>query len=1078
MDSRGYYRTPTIAGQTIVFVCEDDLWSVDARGGIARRLTAGPGLVSLPRLSPDAQTIAYVGRDEGTPEVYTIPVLGGRPRRLTFLGCETLNVCGWSRDGATIYFTADAGVPFVRETVAFAVPAAGGEARRLPVGHAMSLDVAAGGATVIGRNNLDPARWKRYRGGTAGHLWVDATGDGTFARLGAELNGNLVWPMWVNGDVAFVSDHEGIANVYAVKPDGSDLRRLSNETEYFARYPSTDGERIVYACGGEIILVDPWNGPARVNVQTPSAAPQTARRFVDAGDLLEDYAPSPDGKALALTTRGHAYTMPLWEAAVSEIGALTPGRRRQAVWLHDGTRIAYVEDGAGFERIAVEPVDQPAQPRHVLSRDVGRITELVASPCGERLAFANHRHELYVLDLGGEPRLLDTSPAWRCMDLAFSPDGKWLAYTWSPKSATMIIRIADCESGALIDATEALREDRAPAWDPDGKYLYFISARDFNPVYDALQFDLSFPHAMRPYVVTLRLDVANPFVPLPAPLHRGKDDDGDDEDEGDDGDAKTAKPPKPVTIDAAGMPHRILAFPVEEGSYARVAGAKDRAIFSRFPVRGIKPGRRDDDDEGGTLLAYDFTAQRSATLAGDIDGFVLGNDARTLVYESRRKLRAIDAGGELPEEEPEEKPPTEMNRRSGWLDLGRIGVAVEPRAEWAQMLREAWRLQREQFWDPQMSGVDWDAVLVRYEALLPLVRTRAELSDVIWEMQGELGTSHAYEMGGDLRTPPQYRRGFLGADYHWDAARAGYVIDAILRGDSWNRNDDSPLAEPGLDVRPGDAIVAVAGVRVTHDRTPDELLVNLAGRDVALDVARDGGTKRVLARALRDEHALRYRAWVDANRRLVHERTNGRVGYLHVPDMGPWGFAEFHRGYLTEFERDGLIVDVRYNRGGHVSPLLLEKLTRKRVGYDISRYGPAQPYPPESVGGPIVALTNQFAGSDGDIFSHVFKLYGLGPLIGMRTWGGVVGINPYHELVDGTTTTQPEYAFWFSDVGWGVENYGTDPDVVVDIAPQDAAAGRDPQMEKALELIGALIAKAPPRPAFPPFPNRAFPPRG
>jgi tricorn protease len=1077
MDSHGYYRTPTIAGDTIVFVCEDDLWSVGAGGGLARRLTAGPAAVTLPRLSPDGATVAYVGRDEGSPEVYTIPALGGPPRRLTFLGSDALYVCGWSHDGREIYFTSDAGVPFVKETVAFAVARDGGQPRRLPVGHAMAIDVAANGATLIGRNNLDPARWKRYRGGTAGHLWVDAAGAGDFVRLGAQLDGNLVWPTWLDGRVTFLSDHEGIANLYAVRPDGSELVRLTDERTYFARFPATDGTRVVYACGGEIVLLDPRAGTsARVPIETPSAAPQTARRFVHAADLLETYAPAPGGKELALVSRGHAYTMPLWEAAVSEHGGEGAARRRAIVWLHDGLRVAYVDDTAGYERVAVEPVDQSAPPAYVTNADVGRITELIASPCGDRLAFANHKHELFVLDLGGEPRKLDTSRAWRCIDLAFSPDGRWLAYVWSPKASTSIVRIADCETGALIDATEALREDRSPAWDPEGKYLYFISARDFNPIYDALQFDLSFPHAMRPYVATLRRDVPNPFVPLPAPLHHAKDDD-DDADEADDADGKPVKKqPAPVTIDADGLPQRILAFPVDEGNYQRIAGAKGRALFSRFPVLGIKTGRHDHDEEGGELLAYDFTAQRSATLASDIDGFVLGGDARTLVYESREKLRAIDAGGELPEDDADEKPATETNRRSGWLDLGRIGVQIEPRAEWAQMLREAWRLQREQFWDPQMSGIDWDAVLERYAALLPRVRTRAELSDLIWEMQGELGTSHAYEMGGDLRVPPQYKRGFLGADYAWDAARAGYRIEAILRGDSWNRGDDSPLAEPGVDVRAGDAIVAVGGARVSRERTPDELLVNLAGRDVALDVERDGTTHRVLVRALRDERMLRNRAWVDANRRAVHERTGNRVGYVHIPDMGPWGFAEFHRGYLTEFERDGLIVDVRYNRGGHVSPLLLEKLARKRVGYDVSRYGPPQPYPPESLGGPLVAITNQFAGSDGDIFSHCFKLYGLGTLVGMRTWGGVVGINPYHELVDGTVTTQPEYSFWFLDAGWTVENYGTDPDVEVDIAPQDSAAGIDPQMERALALIETALTAAPARPAFPPYPDRSYRP--
>ncbi len=1080
MVSQGYYRTPTLSGSTIVFVCEDDLWTVDAGGGIARRLTAGPGPCTLPRISPDGECVAYVGRDEGGPEIYVLPTVGGPPRRLTFLGSDALHCCGWSHDGSEIYFTSDAGAPFIRETAAFAVGRDGGPPRRLPVGHAMSFAIAPGGAMLLGRNNLDPARWKRYRGGTAGQLWVDPDGTGTFARLGRELDGNLVWPMWLGDRVAFLSDHEGIGNLYSIAPDGSDLQRLTAEDEYFARFPATDGTRIVYAAGADIVVYDARTGTAeRVAIEAPSAAPQTARRFVDAADLLETYAPSPDGTAIALVSRGRAYTMPLWEAAVSEYGDDGHARRREIVWLHDGKRIAYVDDAPGYERILVAPVDQSAPPAAVTHGDLGRITELVASPAGDRLAFANHKHELAVLDLGAEPRIIETSNAWRCTDLAFSPDGRWLAYASFPKANTSIVRIADCEGTGVIDATEPLREDRSPAWDPEGKYLYFISARDFNPVYDALQFDLSFPQAMRPYVVALRADVPNPFTPLPASLHKAKDDaDEDDDDKDDEDDAKAPKKPAPIAIEAAGLPQRILAFPVEEGAYARIAGVKGRAVFSRFPVRGIKAD--DDDDDaggGGTLEAYDFAAARSAALASAVDDFVLGADGRTLIYESHGKLRAIDAGGELPDDEPDEKPAAETNRRSGWLDLGRIGVLVEPAHEWAQMLREAWRLQREQFWDPAMSGIDWPRVLDRYAVLLPRVRTRAELSDLIWEMQGELGTSHAYEIGGDVRVPPQYRRGFLGAETAWDGALGGYRIDAILRGDSWDRQHDSALAEPGLDVRIGDAIVAVGGVAVSAVRTPDELLVNRAGRDVALDLVRDGTRRRVIVHALRDERLLRYRAWVDANRRLVHERTGGRVGYVHIPDMGPWGFAEFHRGYLTEFERDGLVVDVRYNRGGHISPLLLEKLARKRVGYDIARYGPPVPYPPESVGGPLVAITNQFAGSDGDIFSHCFKLYGLGPLIGMRTWGGVVGINPYHELVDGTVTTQPEYSFWFADVGWQVENYGTDPDVEVDIAPQDSAAGVDPQMETALRLIGEALERAPARPVFPPFPNRAHPPR-
>jgi len=1083
VSASGYVRTPTIADDRIVFACEDDLWIVGAEGGIARRLTSTDGECTLPRLSPDGTLVAFVGREEGSPELYVMDAEGGVPRRLTHLGSETLYCCGWSRDARFVYFTADAGSPFVKETLAFRVSAKGGEPVELGIGHTMTIDVAENGATLLGRNAIDPARWKRYRGGTAGHLWVDARGDGEYARICRDIDGNLVWPQWLGGRVLFLSDHEGIGNLYSVAPDGGDLRRHTDEREYYARFPATDGARVVYACGGELVLLDPRDGSVRrVPVQMPSNAWETARRFSDASDLLETWRPSHDGTALAMTVRGRAYTMPLWEEAVTEhpasdstAPAAVLARRRLTTWLNDDRRVAYVDDASGYERIAIARVDHGAPASYVTDENYGVLHDLAASPAGDRLAFANNRNELWLLDESAQPRLLDRSVGERIGDLAFSPDGRWLAYVWSPKARTTIIRLAECETGRIVDATSPLREDHSPAWDPEGDVLYFISTRDFHPVYDALQFELSFPEASRPYLVTLRETVANPFTPKPAPLHKRRDhDDDEDEDE--------KKPAKPVVVEAEGLPLRMLAFPVDEGDYDRIAAAKGRAVFSRFPVRGIRPPERErQEDSDGELIAYDFEEQRSATLAFEVEDFVLGPDARTLVYLSHGKLRAIDAGGDLPEEGDEEKPPQEIGRRTGWLDLARVSVLVEPRAEWRQMLREAWRLQRENFWDPQMSGIDWDAVLRRYEALLPKVRTRNELSDLIWEMHGELGTSHAYEFGGDKPVPPQYKRGFLGADVVWDDALNAYAVKRILRGDPWNREADSPLAEPGVDVKEGDLIVAVGGRTVSANDGPGALLVNQAGRDVVLSVVRPstssgqaGSTpRRVLVRTLKDERLLRYRAWVDANRALVHARTGGRVGYVHIPDMGAWGFAEFHRGYLSEFDRDGLIVDVRYNRGGHVSALLLEKLARKRVGYDVSRWTPPFPYPEESVGGPMVAVTNQFAGSDGDIFSHCFKLYGLGPLVGMRTWGGVVGINPRHRLVDGTETTQPEFSFWFADAGWGVENYGTDPTHEVDVAPQETLRGEDPQLDTALRLMDEALAKARPRPEFPPKPNRA-----
>ncbi len=1080
MNQRGYCRYATVAGDLVVFLCEDDLWSVSKTGGTARRLTTSAGEISTPHLSPDGVTIAFVAREEGSPEVYLMPAAGGPARRATFLGGDTCIVSGWTPDGRNVLFCSDASSPFVKEAHAFRLSLDDGSAERLRLGHARSLAQHPDGRIAIGRNNDDPARWKRYKGGTAGDLWVDRDGTGNFTRL-ISLVGNPVWPMWIGERIYFLSDHEGIGNIYSVALSGDDLRRHTNETEYFVRFPSTDGETIAFTAGARVGLLDTRTDEVTYPpIDVPSAESQTARRFVEIDDDLENFAPSPGGTSLILVSRGRVVTMPLWEEAAVVHGAGSRVRYRLAAWLADGERFVCVSDDGGVERLEIRRADGDGTPQILPLGDIGRIVELAASPVSGVVAIANHRQELAIVDVAeGRARTIDKSAASHVHDLAFSPDGRWLAYATATRADaastanpdTSILRIAKVKSGAVHDVTPLLRADRSPAWDPDGNYLYFISTRDFNPVYDALQFDMSFPQASRPFLVTLREDVPDPFVPKPAPVHKERD--RDERDERDDDKARDV--PK-IDIDFEGIGGRILGFPVEESNYEQIVAARGRAIFTQTAMRGLKPQSPswDDDDATATLLAYDFELQRTGALAQDVGEIRIGADHRTLVYASRERMRAIDALGELPEEPHDEpKPHNEPGRRSGWLDLSRASVLVTPRDEWAQMYDEAWRMQREQFWDEKMSGVDWSLVHERYAKLLPLVRTRAELSDVMWEMFGELGTSHAYEIGGDHRTPPQYRRGFLGADLAWNGD--GYEIRKLYRGDSWDRDADSPLAAPGLAIHEGDTIVAIGGRPLGQDVTPDELLVNTAGRDVLLTLGNGKRRRRVVVRALRDERMLRYRAWVDANRALVHERTGGRVGYVHIPDMGPWGFAEFHRGYLSEFDREALIVDVRYNRGGHVSPLLLEKLARRRIGYDISRYNPPEPYPKESVSGPIVALTNQFAGSDGDIFSHAFKLYKLGPLVGKRTWGGVVGINPYHRLVDGTITTQPEFSFWFADVGWNVENYGTDPDYDIDIAPHHDRDGFDPQMEKALELAQTRAAETNGKPHFEPRPQLTIP---
>ncbi|GAP37860.1 S41 family peptidase [Piscinibacter sakaiensis] len=1086
MPDPAYLRQPSLQGDTVVFVSDDDLWLARLGSGtaLAHRLTAGRGEPATPCLSPDGRWIAYVSRDERHPEVTLLPTDGGAARRLTWLGPDVM-VRGWTPRGHVL-FVSTHGQPFFRNYRAWTIDPAGGEPQLLPLGQVNHLDHDLEHPLhrrVIGRNTADPARWKRYRGGTVGQIWVDEHANQQFRRLA--LPGNLSAPMWLGGRLYFLSDADGVGNLHSCRPDGSDLQRHTDHEAFYARHAQCDGARIVYQCGGDLWRYDPASDASeRLDIVLPGDRAQTARRFVPAAEHLGTLHLHPQGHSLALEARGQCLTMPLWDGAVHRHGPAEGARLRHGQWLADGRSLVVVSDASGEEQLEVH-VDGAAHP---LPGDIGRVTELLAAPQGRRVALANHRNELWLVELApdaGEARdaavftRLGQSGAGRYEDLAWSPDGAWLACsaaTSARQRAIQLVRVAD---GHAVLATAPAFRDRAPAFDPAGRYLYFLSARSFDPVADAVNFDFGFPRAVRPYLVALQAGGPPPFDAPPRGLQ--------------------AEPPAAATatatapalaIDLEGLAERVAAFPVPEGRYGRIAGvAGGKVVWTLRPVVGTH-GRGGHPDGAGPLQQFDFASGRVETLLASVEDFVLAADHVSLLARDGPRLRAI-AADRRPE--PEALAETAPSRRSGWIDLARVRVAVQPRAEWRQMLREVWRLQRDQFWAADLSGVDWDAAWAQYAPLLERVATRGEFSDLVWELQGELGTSHAYEWGGDHRQPPWGALGQLAARWRWAdagaprgapagaALPAGWELTQIERGDPWEADADSPLHALGVEAQPGERIVSVNGQPLDRRHPPSSALVDQAGCRVALGLAGLGPdgrprSREVLVRTLRDAAPVHYRAWVDGRRRWVHDQSQGRVGYLHLPDMGAAGYAEFHRAFLAECDRAGLVVDLRYNRGGMVSSLLLGKLARRRIGLCRPRWAEPIPYPEDSVAGPMVALANEHAGSDGDIFSHGFKAMGLGPLVGTRTWGGVVGIEPRHRLVDGSETTQPEYAFWFRDLGWDLENHGTEPDIVVDNAPQDHAAGRDVQLEVALAECLRRIDEAEPAPRPGAEPRRARPP--
>ncbi len=1075
--SDGYYRYPTVYQDSVVFVSEDDLWQVPRTGGVARRLTVGLAEVSRPRFSPDGQWIALVGKESGDSEIYVMPSQGGPLERLTYLGA-TVTVQGW-QDDHTIIFASNADRPFRSWYDLWTVDLSASAPAPMPYGRANAIARAAHGGVVLGRNTQDPARWKRYRGGTRGYLWIDPTGAGTFTRFEG-LEGNFASPMWIGSEIYFLCDSEGVSNLYAMSPDGSNLRRLTQHQDYYARNASNDGRYIVYHVAGDLYSYDTQHqAETKIAIDYASPFTQRARLFPAFSKFWTGYQANPkDAEELLLSSRGKLFQMGAYMGPVLPVGLTEGVRYRLSTWLPDGEHLLTTSDEGGEEALYwVDPKGAEASRR--LPQDLGMAIDLTVSGDGKYAALANHRMELWLVDLEAwSATRIDQSEYDTMMGFDFSPDHRWLAYSCATGPRAAVIKLYELGTGQSRTITGPQLADVHPVFDPAGKYLYFLSYRVFNPVYDNLRFDLGFPKGMQPYLITLAKTTPSPLL-QPEPLDQksgAKAESNEHEAQADEEDAKTAtRQPEPVIIDFEGIEHRVIALPVAEGRYLQLAALPGRLLYSTREPEGsldqsFYPGA---PRAKATLKMYDFRTLREEVLAQQITSFHLSPDRSKVLIRSRHALRLVKAGDKVDEKK------REPGRESGLVDLSRVSLEVDRGSEWSQMLREAWRLMRENFWTADMSGIDWDEVYHRYQALLPRVATRAEFSDLMWEMQGELGTSHAYELGGDYRPEPAHRLGHLAmrADYVLDAN--GYQVTHVMTGDSWQDGHDSPLNAPGVGLQPGDVIRAVNRQPVGPDLPPEALLVNQAGQPVRLTIIRAGKseTEEVTVKPLASEFEVYYRQWVNDNRTYVHQASDGRVGYVHIPDMGPRGYAEFFRGYLDEDGRDALIVDVRFNGGGHVSQLILEHLGRRRLGYDLPRRGQPIPYPEDSMLGPIVALTNEHAGSDGDIFSHAFQMMKLGPLIGTRTWGGVVGINPRIQLVDGSVVTQPEYAYWFNDVGFAVENYGTDPDIWVDITPMDARAGRDPQLERALvEAMSRLNASNPKIPDFGSGPSKV-PPR-
>lgn len=1045
-----YLRYPTIHGELVGFIAHNDVWLAPLAGGRPWQLTADHAPTKDLRFSPDGSHLAHLSRRDGVPELHVVATAGGPSVRTTWWGDAHARVLGWA-DADRVHVASAAGEPMRHRTWARSVPRDGGPAQRLPYGPVTGLDVRADGAVVLGTGfggrRRDAAMWKRYRGGTAGRLWTDAGQPGDFTRLLPELTAQLTAPMWVAGRVAFLADHEGVGNLYSVRPDGTDLRRHTDHDDFYARHASTDGERVVYAAGGEIWVLDALSADSQPRrLELPTGGPRAARTPapVPAGKHLGEVAVDSTGRASALAVRGSIQWLTHADGPVRTLAAGFGVRNRLPRLL--GGQVVWATDATGEDAVVVASRDGSDQ-RTLAAGELGRVMSLAAAPDGTAIAVATHDGRVLLVDpdTGALTELARTYDG-AASDLVFSPDAQWLAWTHPGPHGLSQIKLARVADATVLDATEQRFADSAPTFTVDGRHLAFLSTRTFDPVYDEHVFDLGFPAGTRPQLLALDSSTASPFAPSAAGFAPVTPASGG---------------PSPIVVDRDGLAQRVVPVPVPAARYSQLAAVTGGLVWLREPLHG-KLGddlaTPDTDAPRRVLERVSLHTGVITVLAEDVDDVWVSGDGSRLVIRDGEALRVIPAERAVDKDAQRGDAAAAVD-----IDLDRVRLSGQPSQEWRQMYEEAGRLMRDHFWVADMAGNDWPARLGRYRPLLERIATRDDLSDLFWEVQGELGTSHAYETPPEDDHERKHRRlGHLGVDLARDDA-GRWRITRVLPGESSAGAGRSPLRTPGALVGAGEAVVAVDGQAVDPVTGPGPLLVGTVGKPVELRLlAAQGSIERsVVVVPVADEMALRYHDWVAGRRAWVHEATDGRVGYLHVPDMMPLGWAQLHRDLRLEVSRDAVLLDVRGNGGGHTSQLVVEKLARQLTGWSMPRGMQPQTYPDDVRRGPLVTITDENAGSDGDIVTAMIQERGLGPVVGMRSWGGVVGIDGKFSLVDGTAVTQPRYATWIVNRAWSVENHGVDPDIEVPMPPQAWAAGTDPQLETALEVVLATLERTP-----------------
>ncbi len=1077
----GMLRYPDVSATHVVFLYGGDLWQVPREGGLATPLAGSAGEERWPRYSPDGKTIAFVGNYDGNDDLYTLPAEGGTPRRVTYHP-STENLTDWTPDGRLIFFANGIGT-YPRTIELFTVAAAGGLPVKMPVPFGANGAVSADGKWLAYTpHSHDGRTWKRYRGGMATDLWLFQLETHEAKRI-TDWEGTDSQPMWNGGDVVYLSDEGPTHRLNLWRYDVATGRRepLTRFTDFDVKWPAigpgaSGGGEVVFQLGAEVRLLDLATGAVRtLEVRIPGARPQLRPQLVDVGELAENALPSPSGKRALLEARGDVWSLPAKEGSPRNLTRTSGVAERDPAWSPDGKWVSWFADSTGEYELYLAAADGTGEPQRATLGADRFLSAPVWSPDSKKIAFWDLSGALQLHDVAtGKTARVDADP-WAPFPparVSFSSDSRWLAYPKSGATFLTGIWIHDTRTGANTQVTSGRFNDSWPTFDRAGKYLYFASQREYTaPTYEDFGSTFVYAQTDRLYAVPLQRDGKSPVAARSDEEGDAPDEKKDESEQGDDkaddeqGDEKRDKqdakpePPKPVAIAFEGFESRAVMLPVERGSFTELAVVDGGVlIYNRRPRSGTE-GK-------GSVERFDAKAEKKEERAKTV---VAGIDSVRSSADGKKLLVQFDKAWAWIELKPDQKLETK-------LPLDGLFANVDPRAEWRQMFLEAWRLQRDFFYDPGMHGVDWNEIRTRYGAMLEEGASRLDLSYVLREMIAELNVGHAYY--GERAAPgaPKIAVGMPGADF--ELANGAYRLARIFRGAPWDTDARGPLGAPGLDVAEGDYLLAVNGAPVDPGRAPWAAFQGLAGKTATLTVSKfptlDGRARRVVVELEASESALRFRAWVEANREYVAARSGGRIAYVYVPNTGVDGQNELFRQFYGQMHQEALLVDERWNGGGQIPTRFVELLDREPANYWARRDGNDWPWPYDAHFGPKAMLINGLAGSGGDYLPYWFRQRGLGKLIGTRTWGGLVGISGNPGLIDGATVTVPTFAFYENDGTWGIEGHGVDPDLEVIADPSKMVDGGDPQLDAGIAHLLAELERNPYRkPARPPYRDRS-----